>query len=131
MADYKSLVEECFPEVFRGLGNLRDPRVCHQAYTICCAACHLHTENSGFACETQSTRRAKPNGVHWCYVSRVEEPTQWCAWMVAIPKKNGKLCICVHLKQLNEAVHRKVQPVMKLMKHLLSFQVLPFLVLCY
>ena len=27
VADYKSLVEECFPKVFRGLGNLGDPYV--------------------------------------------------------------------------------------------------------
>ena len=37
-------------------------------------------------------------------ISRVEEHTEWCAGMVTIPKKNGKLRICVDLKRLNEAV---------------------------
>ena len=46
-------------------------------------------------------------------ISRVEQPTQWCAGMVAIPKKNGKLRICVDLKHLNEAVQREVHPLPK------------------
>ena len=46
-------------------------------------------------------------------ISRVEEPTQWCAAMVAIPKKNGKLRICVDLKHLNEAVLKEVHPLPK------------------
>ena len=33
--------------------------------------------------------------------------------MVAIPKKNGKLRICVDLKNLNEAVQREVYPLPK------------------
>ena len=46
-------------------------------------------------------------------ISRVEQPTQWCAGMVAIAKKNGKLRICVDLKHLNEAVQREVHPLPK------------------
>ena len=46
-------------------------------------------------------------------ISRVEQPTQWCAGMVAVPKKNGKLRICVDLKHLNEAVQREVHPLPK------------------
>ena len=46
-------------------------------------------------------------------ISRVEQPTQWCAGMVAIPKKNGKLRICVYLKNLNEAVQREAYPLPK------------------
>ena len=37
VANYKSLVEECFPKVIRGLGNLGDPYViktlCHMPFT--------------------------------------------------------------------------------------------------
>ena len=35
---------------------------------------------------------------------------QWYAAMVAIPKKNGKLCICVDSKHLNKAVLRESAP---------------------
>ena len=46
-------------------------------------------------------------------ISKAEQPTQWCAGMVAVPKKNGSLRICVDLKHLNEAVHREVHPLPK------------------
>ena len=46
-------------------------------------------------------------------ISKVDKPTQWCAGMVVGPKKNGKVCICVDLKPLNENVLREVHPMPK------------------
>ena len=43
-------------------------------------------------------------------ISRVVEPSTWCAGMVAIPKKSGSIRICVDLKPLNESVLREVHP---------------------
>ena len=43
-------------------------------------------------------------------ISRVEEPTSWCAGMVVVPKKTGSVRICVDLKRLNESVLREVHP---------------------
>ena len=37
----------------------------------------------------------------------VEVPTEWCAPMVPMIKKNGSIRICVDLKRLNEAVIRE------------------------
>ena len=37
----------------------------------------------------------------------MEKPTQWCTGMVAVPKANGKVRICVDLTMLNENVHRE------------------------
>ena len=42
-------------------------------------------------------------------ISKVNEATPWCAGMVVVPK-SGQVCICVHLKQLNESVMRELQP---------------------
>ena len=45
-------------------------------------------------------------------ISKVSEPTPWCAGMVAVPKKNsGGMRICVDLKALNESVLREVYPI--------------------
>ena len=41
--------------------------------------------------------------------------------MVAIPKKKRKLCICVDLKHLNEAVLREVHPLPKVDETLAQF----------
>ena len=46
-------------------------------------------------------------------ISKVDEPTPWCAGMVVVPKKSGKVRICVDLKPLNESVLREVHPLPK------------------
>ena len=33
-------------------------------------------------------------------ISRVEEPTDWCAAMVVVPKPDGKVQMCVDLTKL-------------------------------
>ena len=43
----------------------------------------------------------------------MDQPTEWCAGMVGVPKKNGKVRICVDLKHLNESVLREVHPLPK------------------
>lgn len=49
---------------------------------------------------------------HMGVISKVEEPTSWCAGMVVVPKKDKKVRICVDLKKLNENV-REVHPLPK------------------
>ena len=44
-------------------------------------------------------------------ISKVSDPTPWCAGMVVVPKKNGSVRICVDLKPLNESVLREVHPI--------------------
>ena len=47
-------------------------------------------------------------------ISKVDEPTPWCAGMVAVPKRNGSIRICVNLRPLNESVLREVNPLPKI-----------------
>ena len=37
-------------------------------------------------------------------ISKVTEPTPWCAGMVVVPKQDGAVRVCVDLKGLNETV---------------------------
>ena len=46
-------------------------------------------------------------------ISRVREPTPWCAAMVVVPKPSGAVRICVDMKPLNENVLREVHPMPK------------------
>ena len=39
-------------------------------------------------------------------ITPVSEPTDWCAAMEPVVKKNGKLRICIDLKNLNKAIIR-------------------------
>ncbi|UYV66613.1 hypothetical protein LAZ67_4002327, partial [Cordylochernes scorpioides] len=43
-------------------------------------------------------------------IESVEEPTEWCAGMVTVPKPGGKLRICVDLTKLNQYIRRKNYP---------------------
>ena len=46
-------------------------------------------------------------------ISKVSDPTEWCAGMVVVPKKSGDVRICVDLKALNESVMRETHPIPK------------------
>ena len=43
-------------------------------------------------------------------ISKVNQPTDWCAGMVVVPKGNGKVRICVDLTRLNDSVCRERYP---------------------
>lgn len=40
-------------------------------------------------------------------ITRVEQPIEWCAGMVVVPKPSGTVHICVDLTKLNNAVNRE------------------------
>ena len=47
--------------------------------------------------------RMLKNGV----IKEVTQPTGWCAPMVPVVKKNGKIRLCIDIKNLNKAVLRE------------------------
>ena len=46
-------------------------------------------------------------------ISKVSEPTSWCAGMVIVPKRSGDVRLCIDLKALNESVMREAHPILK------------------
>jgi len=90
-----------FPEVFKGLGKLKD------SYKI-----KLRADTTPFALTAQrrvpipllpkvkeELRRMENLEV----ITRIDEPTNWCVDMVVVPKQKGNVRICVDLK-MNESV---------------------------
>jgi len=53
---------------------------------------------------TEELHRMESAGV----IEKVTKPTEWCAPMVPVLKKSGKIRICVDLKRLNRAVKREL-----------------------
>ena len=51
-------------------------------------------------------------------ISKVEEPTPWCAGIVVVPKKTGQVRICVDLRHLNSSVLREVHAIPRIDKSL-------------
>ena len=100
-----------FPKVFKGLGNLGEEFVIklkpdakpYALFTPRHVALPLRPQVE------QELTRMESMGV----ISKVDEPTSWCAGMVVVPKKSGSVRICVDLKPLNESVLREVHPLPK------------------
>ena len=99
---------EKFPKLFEGLGKLQG---CYQI--------QLREDARPFSLSTprrvaipllglvkKELQRMEDLGV----ISKVQEPTEWCAGMVVVPKPNGKVRICVDLTKLNESVRRERHP---------------------
>jgi len=109
--DTTTTVMSRFPTVFTGLGTLG------AEYKI-----ELHEGAVPYCLFTPRTvpipqrpkvkaelERMESAGV----ISKVSKPTEWCAGIVVVPKKTGKVRICVDLKALNESVLREVHPIPK------------------
>ena len=101
-------VFEQFPSVFNGLGKIEGN------YTI-----KLQEDAKPFALTTprrvpipllkpvkEELERMEKMGV----ISPIHEPTEWCAGMVPVRKKNGQVRICVDLTRLNQSVRREFHP---------------------
>ncbi len=97
-----------FPTVFQGLGTLgedykiqlKEGAVPYALYTPRHVAIPLRGK------VREELERMEVAGV----ISKVDDPTPWCAGMVAVPKRSGDVRICVDLKPLNENVLREIHP---------------------
>ena len=100
--------EKQFPTVFQGLGTLGEPY--EIKLTPGAKPFSLYTaRNIAIPLRPKELQRMESNGI----ISRVDQPTPWCAGMVVVPKKSGSMRICVDLKPLNECVLREVHPLPK------------------
>ena len=104
-------IQAKFPSLFKGLGTLGDAytiKLTEDAipYSLCTprnVAIPLREKVKS------ELNRMETNGI----ISRVTEPTSWCARMVVVPKKEGSVRICVDLKPLNQSVLWEVYPIPK------------------
>ena len=97
-----------FPELFTTLGKLQgNYHIClkpgakpYFLTTPCRVAVSLLPEVK------KELTRMEQLGV----IDKIEEPTEWCAGLVVVPKQNGKVRICVDLTKLNENVCHERHP---------------------
>ncbi|KAL9967390.1 hypothetical protein ACROYT_G025604 [Oculina patagonica] len=106
--DYKSKVADEYPKLFKGLGVMKD------SYCIT-----LQEDAKPFQVTVprkvpfplyQKTKEELDRMLETGVISRVDQPTDWCAPMVVTPKSNGKVRVCVDLSKLNEYVKRENHP---------------------
>ena len=102
----KTEVQQAYPSLFNGLGCLHvDPY--HISLCDGCTPHALHTARKiAFpllpAVKEELARMEKLEVVY-----RVQQPTDWCAGLVVVPKPNGKVRLCVDYTKLNNSVRRE------------------------
>ena len=100
--EYDDLIKE-YHDVFEGLGKL--PGKLHLELKENAKPVILPARNVAVAekervkCELD---RLEKLGV----IAKVEEPTEWVSWMLAVPKANGKVRICLDPGPLNDSLKR-------------------------
>ena len=101
----ESNIAKQFPRLFKGLGKMEG-----------CYEIRLKDDVKPFALSTPrrvalpllskvkaELQRMENMGV----ITKIDEPTDWCAGIVVVPKPNDKVRICVDLTKLNESVKRE------------------------
>lgn len=104
---------EDYPQLFTGLGELREP----YHITLCPDAkpYAITVPRKIPVCYEQAAKKQIDHMEQQGVISRVEEPTEWCAGLVIVPKaaldneeagmpsqRSDSLRICVDLTQLNK-----------------------------
>ena len=103
----ENVVKE-YPVLFTGLGKLKGEHVIHlrENATPFCLATPRRVPLplvEKVKIENQKIERMTSAGV----IEAVDEPTDWCAPIVVVPKQSGDVRICVDLTKINEAVRRE------------------------
>ena len=104
-------IENKYPELFSGLENLGEPYVIklkkdavpYSLFTPRNVPLPLRGKVQ------EELLRMEAAGV----ISKVDQPSPWCAGMVVVPKTTGAVRICVDLKPLNESGLRETHPMPK------------------
>ena len=97
-----------YPKVFEGLGSMKNE------VTI-----RLKKDVSPFvqavprriaAARKQPLRMELDRMEKLGVIERIEKPTAWCSPCIVVPKKNGKIRVCIDFTKLNQAVMREFHP---------------------
>ena len=96
------------PSLFEGLGNLGEPFEIHlkEAAVLYC----IYTPRLVLLPLRKKVKQELDKMESMGVIEKNNDPTPWCVGMVVVPKRDGKIRICVDLKPLNESVLREIYP---------------------
>ena len=109
--ELSSDVKKEFPELFKGLGMLKDVYKIplKEDATPVCLYTPRRVAHPLLPKVKKQLEKMETAGV----ISAVTEPTEWCSGMVVVPKPSGEIRVCVDLTPLNKAVKREIHPMAK------------------
>ena len=103
---YKNNVISDYSQLFTSLGEMHGtPHHNHSAdnatpYSLC-TPCRVPVPL--IAKVDATLGKMKSQGV----IRRIDEPTEWCAGMVAVPKSNDDVRVCGNFMKLNHSIQRE------------------------
>ena len=109
-----------FPKLFTGLGLLSEPYkipLKDDAVPVC-----IYTPRRVPHPLLPKVKKQLEKMEKMKVISRVMEPTEWCAGMVPVPKPSGEVRICVDLTPLNKGVKREIHPMCSVDENLAKIQ---------
>ena len=97
-----------FPEVFKCLGNMKNEvnitlKEEHTPFVQSVPRRIAAARKKHLKLELERMERL---GV----IKKIEKPTEWCSPCIVVPKKNGKIRVCIDFTKLNKAVMREYHP---------------------
>ena len=108
MDSHCAALMERYESVFQGLGQFGEPytiRLRPDAKPVC-----IYTPRRVPFPLRSRVKDELDRMMSMGVISPVDQPTDWCSGMVAVPKKSGSVRICVDLQRLNESVLREIHP---------------------
>ena len=104
-------IKKIFPKMFQRLGDLGDEYHIHlKKGAVSYSLYTLKTVPIPLRSRFQDQLNQMENlGV----ITKVNEPTEWCAGIVVVPKKSMKVRICVDLKAVNDNILGEVHLIQK------------------
>ena len=115
---YKNNVISDYPQLFTGLGEMHGtPHHIHLAdnatpYSLCTPR---RVPVLLIAKVDATLGKMESQGV----IRRIDEPTEWCAGMVVVPKSNGDVRVCGDFTKLNHSIQRE-RHILPSVEHLLA-----------
>ena len=113
-----SNIVDTFPSLFTGLGEVKGPphkiRLRNDATPYSLLTPRRVPLPLVEKVSNELTRMEK-QGI----IQKIDEPTDWCAGMVVVPKPNGSLRICGDFTRLNESIRRE-RHILPSVEHLLA-----------
>lgn len=101
-------VEKDYPELFSGLGKINPPHKIQLKDGAIPFA--IHTPRRVPLPLMEKVKSKLGELVLMDVIEPVDEPTEWCAPFVIVPKPNGEIRPCVDLTRLNTNVDRELHP---------------------
>lgn len=102
-------VEDEYPELYKGLGNLRDVNYEISVNPESTPTC-IYTPRTIALPLREKVQNKLAEMENQGVISKVDQPTEWCSGLVVVPKPSGDVRLCVDLTGLNKAVRREVHP---------------------